>query len=254
MMTTLNASLSGLFTLAADAGGKSVLGYIHAGGVISYILVLVSVAAVALVIANFMLLRRQSLAPEHVVTGLKRLAEGKHAGEIIAFCQTPENDCFLSRVVAGGLAKVSRSQFGLLELRPALEEAGARELDRLERVNHGIAMIAALGPMMGLLGTVVGMIGAFATLGAESGMAKNEQLAGYMSVALVTTAEGLIVAIPCTFAYALFKRKTDRMVSEVGDIAEDVMSGLSSQSGGQAGGARTGAKPAARSVGSVGAA
>jgi biopolymer transport protein ExbB len=215
-----------MLTLAAES--KSILGYIHAGGPISYLLVLISIAAVALVVINIVLLRRESLAPEPVVDGLRRLiAQNAPAEAIIAFCRQQEHDCFLARIIAGGLGKVSRSAFGLLELRPALEEAGARELDRLERTNHIIAMIAAVGPMLGLLGTVVGMIGAFATLGAESGITKNEQLAGYMSVALVTTAEGLIIAIPCTFAYALFKRRTDRLVAEVGDTAEELLSALS---------------------------
>lgn len=241
------------WTLAAEAaagatGEKTVLGYIHAGGVISYLLVVVSMGAVALMIANAMLLRRSSLAPEHVVEGLRKLAGEKRVDEIQAYCRVPENDSFLSRVVAGALAKVSRSQFGLLEMRPALEEAGARELDKLERVNHGIAMIAALGPMMGLLGTVAGMIGAFATLGGGSGAAKNEQLAAYMAVALVTTAEGLIVAIPCTFAYTIFKRRTDRMVSEVGDVAEELLSGLAAANAGKVA-ARTAAP--ARSVGAA---
>jgi biopolymer transport protein ExbB len=108
----------------------------------------------------------------------------------------------------------------MLELKPAIEEAGSRELDRLEKPNHGLAILAAVGPMLGLLGTVIGMIGAFAEIGSASGIAKNEELARYMSLALVCTAEGLIVAIPCTFAYALFKRRTDRLVAEVGDVAE----------------------------------
>lgn len=241
------------WTLAAEggqgAGGKSVLGYIHAGGVISYVLVLVSMGAVALMIANIVLLRRSSLAPDHVVEGLRRLVGERRVDEIPSFCATAENDSFLSRVIAGGLAKVGRSQFGLLELRPALEEAGARELDRLERINHGISMIAALGPMLGLLGTVGGMIGAFATLGGGSGAAKNEQLAAYMSVALVTTAEGLIVAIPCTFAYMIFKRRTDRLVSEVGDVAEEIMSGLAAPAGVAAKGA--GRAGVARSAGAA---
>lgn len=212
--------------LAAEGQSKSLLSYIHAGGPISYLLVCISLFAVGVVVANALLLRRQTMIPGHVAEGLGALLRERRLDEVPAFCQQTENDSFLARIVAGALAKVGRSQFGVLEMKPALEEAGARELDRLDRLTHVIGMIAAVGPMLGLLGTVVGMIGAFNTIGTESGVAKNEQLAAYMAVALVTTAEGLIVAIPCTFAYAIFRRRADRLAGEAGDVAETLLSEL----------------------------
>jgi len=226
---------------------RSLLGYIHSGGVISYVLVALSILAVALMVANIVMLRRTSMAPDHVVEGLEPLLAERNIDAVQAFCRVPGNDSFLARIVSRGLAQVSRSQFGLLELKPAVEEAGARELAKLERANHGLAMLAAVGPMLGLLGTVIGMIGAFATIAHETGVAKNQNLADYMSIALVCTAEGLIIAIPCTFAYAIFKRRTERVASEVGDIAERLLSVLGSGAGRAAAGhrpaqtARTGA-------------
>jgi len=215
---------------APAATSRSLLGYINSGGVISYVLVALSVLAVSLVVTNIVMLRQSSMAPAHVVEGLEPLLAERNLDAVQAFCRAPGNDCFLSRVVARGLAKVSRAQFGLLELKPAVEEAGARELARLERVNHGLAMLAAVGPMLGLLGTVVGMILAFGTIAQETGMAKNQHLADYMSIALVCTAEGLIIAIPCTFAYAIFKRRTERVAGEVGDVAERLLGVLGSAS------------------------
>lgn len=202
---------------------RSLLGYIHSGGVISYVLVALSILAVALMVANIVMLRRTSMAPDHVIEGLEPLLAERNIDAVQAFCRVPGNDSFLARIVSRGLAQVSRSQFGLLELKPAVEEAGARELAKLERANHGLAMLAAVGPMLGLLGTVIGMIGAFATIANETGVAKNQNLADYMSIALVCTAEGLIIAIPCTFAYAIFKRRTERVAAEVGDIAERLL-------------------------------
>lgn len=205
---------------APAAAGKSLLQYIHSGGVLSYVLVTVSVLALSLVIANLIQLRRGRLAPLHVVGGLERLLRDRNVGEALRFCGEPLNDCFLARVIAGGLNKAQRMPGGLAELRACMEEAGARELDRLERVTQGIGIVAAIGPMLGLLGTVIGMIGAFATIGSASGAGRSDQLAGYMSIALVTTAEGLIVAIPCTIAFAMFRRRLDRLVAEVADQAE----------------------------------
>jgi biopolymer transport protein ExbB len=225
----------------AEPTSRSLLGYINAGGVISYVLIVLSIVAVALMVTNLVMLRLSSMAPDSVVEGLEPLLAERNIDAVQAFCRVPGNDCFLSRIVARGLAKVSRSQFGLLELKPAVEEAGARELAKLERVNHGLAMLAAVGPMLGLLGTVIGMIGAFATIAGESGIAKNQDLAKYMSVALVCTAEGLIIAIPCTFAYAIFKRRTERVAAEVGDTAERLLGVLG-------GGPVRSAAPAARSA------
>lgn len=212
---------------SAAPESHSLLGYVNAGGPVSYLLVGLSVLAVALMVTNAVLLRRQSLAPDHVVEGLEPLLAERNIDLVQAFCRAPGNDSFLSRIVSRGLAQVSRSQFGLLELKPAVEDAGGRELAKLERVNHGLAMLAAVGPMLGLLGTVLGMIGAFATMANKTGVAKNQYLAAYMSEALVCTAEGLIIAIPCTFAYAMFKRRTERLVSEVGDVAERLLGVLS---------------------------
>lgn len=218
------AQVSGPDPAAKVTESRSIFGYIHSGGPLSYLLVCLSVVAIALVIINFVILRRESLAPDHVVEGLEPFMRERNVEAVVKFCRAPGNDSFLSRVISRGLLKIARSQYGMLELKPAIEEAGMRELDRLERPNHGIAMLAAIGPMLGLLGTVIGMILAFATLGSKSGVGKNELLADHMSLALVCTAEGLIIAIPCTFAYAFFKRRTDRLVGEVGDVAERLAS------------------------------
>jgi biopolymer transport protein ExbB len=213
----------GSLTLAAQgqaATGHSLLGYIHAGGVISYILVLISICALGLVISNMLMLRRSALMPDRVILDLDKLCRSKDVAGIEQYCKMPENDSFLSRIFGPAVGKVGRSALGMIELKPAIEDAGARELDKLDRLNHLIAMIAAIGPMLGLLGTVIGMVKAFASLGGASGAMRNEQLSDAMSIALVTTAEGLIVAIPCTVAYAIFKRRADQLASEVGDVAE----------------------------------
>jgi biopolymer transport protein ExbB len=207
-------------TAAAAPGGKTLLQYIHSGGVLSYVLVLVSVVAVALIITNLIQLRRDRLAPPVVVGALERLLRDRNVPESIKFCLSEENDSFITRLIGNGLTKAQRMPGGATELRACLEEAGAREVDRLERVTQGIGILAAIGPMLGLLGTVIGMIGAFATIGSANSAGRSDQLAGFMSIALVTTAEGLIVAIPCTVAFALFKRRLDRLVADVADQAE----------------------------------
>jgi len=206
--------------VAAAPPSQSLLGFVQAGGFLSFVLVGVSVIAVGLVIANLLILRRAKMAPDHVISGLERLLRDRQVEAAVKFAKEPENESFLASVIAAGLSKCARSAFGMLELRTALEDAGAREVDRLERVNHGIGLCAAVAPMLGLLGTVIGMIGAFSTIGTMEGASRSVALSGYMSIALVTTAEGLFIAVPCTIAFSLFRRRQDRLVNELGDLAE----------------------------------
>jgi len=213
-------------TLAQEAPTEStltLLDYIRFGGPLGYVLIGLSVAAVALMIAHLVQARLSVLAPAAVVEGLTRLLRAGDVQGTIAFCRQEENDSFIARVIGTGLTRASRSAMGMLELRTSIEDAGRREVDRLTRVTDGIGLIAAVGPMLGLLGTVFGMIGAFGSISALEGAARSRELAGFMSMALVNTAEGLAVAIPCTVAFAIFRRRIDRLAGEVGDVVEGLI-------------------------------
>ncbi len=207
---------------------RSLWEYLQAGGPIGYLLILLSFLAVGLLIAHFLKVRPQALAPVDIVAELEGfLARGDTTGAI-EYCRRDENRCFVTNTFASALTRCARSTFGMLELRTALEEAGAKELDRLIRTTDGIAIIAAIGPMMGLLGTTVGMIGAFASIGSLEGAARSNELSNFMSLALVTTAQGLIVAIPCTVLYTILRRRVERLAMETGDTIEDLAAVLTS--------------------------
>ena len=215
------------FTLAAaDDSKRSLLDYIRDGHTVSYLLVFLSFVAVALMIASIIQLRRDYLAPPAIVQRLDEILRSGDTDAAMAFCTQPENDCLLTRMFAAAISRCSRSAFGFLELRSALEESGQRQLDRLSRVTDGIGLIAALGPMLGLLGTVFGMIGAFSSIGHLEGAARSNELASYMSIALITTAEGLIVAIPCTAIFTICKRRVERLGGELGELVENLASHL----------------------------
>ncbi|MBL9030868.1 MAG: MotA/TolQ/ExbB proton channel family protein [Phycisphaerae bacterium] len=216
---------------AADTGSKSLLQYIHSGGVVSYILVCVSLVAVALLIRNALIFRADKLAPPDVFERIDAALRRGDTQAAMAICADPDNASFLSRVFGSALLRCSRSPFGFLELRTAIEESGQREADRLHRYNDGVGIIAAVGPMLGLLGTVLGMIGAFATLGGMEGAARSRELARFMSYALVCTAEGLAIAIPCTIAFSLFRRRVDHLISHIADQIEHLTSAIEQSSG-----------------------
>ncbi|MGH7245149.1 MAG: MotA/TolQ/ExbB proton channel family protein [Phycisphaerales bacterium] len=212
---------------APAASRRSLFEYIHAGGLIGYTLVLLSILAVALLIAHLLKVRISVMAPTTVILGLEERLRNADTVGAIEFCRRDDNKCFLANTFASALTRCSRSNFGLLELRAALEDAGSKEVEKLIRTTDGIAIIAAIGPMMGLLGTTIGMIGAFATIGQLEGAARSNELSSYMSLALVTTAQGLLVAIPCTVLYTILRRRVERLAVDVGEVVEDLAAILS---------------------------
>lgn len=216
---------------AADpsAHNPSLWDYIMDGGIVGFLLIGLSIVAVALTIRNIMTLRLAKQAPPEITQRLTTLVQSGNMGEVANFCTNPENDSFMTRVVASALARCQTSPFGLMEFRAGIEDAGPNEVDRLHRSNEGLAIIAAVGPMLGLLGTVIGMVGAFRTIGTMTGAARSSQLATFMSMALVNTAQGLVVAIPCTIAYALLRRQIDSMAGQLGTMLERITSMVQAQ-------------------------
>ena len=208
-------------TLAADgaSGGLSVIDLIVAGGPIGFVIIVLSVVALALVVVHAFHLRQSVLAPPEVVDRLDVLLRQGKTGEALKFCEDASNHCFLTRVMGSGLSRYRRSPFGALELKSALEDAGQERVARLYRSTDGLALIASIAPMLGLLGTVVGINGAFSTISQTEGFARPDQLAGDISLALVTTIQGLLVAIPVIAAVTFFRNRIDSLA---GDVAETI--------------------------------
>lgn len=208
---------------------KTLLGYVHDGGLISYVLVMLSVVALSLVIRNIIMLRRDRFAPDSLIIDIRRLAAGNDVRGIATLIA--QSDTFMGRVLSMALRRCEGSPFAMLELRSAIEDSAGRELERTHRVNDLLAIIAAVAPMLGLLGTVIGMIGAFATISSLQGVARSNKLAEFMSMALVNTAEGLIVAIPATIVFGFYRRKIDSLADDATEALDSVASVLQKQTG-----------------------
>jgi biopolymer transport protein ExbB len=203
-----------------DGTARTLWHYIEGGGIIGYCTIGCSIVAFALAIVQLVRVRSIAMAPPPVVEALGKYLADNDVQGAIRFCNAEENDSFLSRTFGAALQRCSRSPFGFLELRSALEEAGASELTRASRPNDIIALVATLAPMLGLLGTVVGMVGAFDTISTTQGSAKPADLAGNISLALITTVQGLVVAIPCHAIHHYFRNRLERCAGEVSAIAE----------------------------------
>ena len=133
-----------------------------------------------------------------------------------AFCE--ESACAAGRLVKAGLDKAGR---GVEQVEKALEEAGALEIDRMKRSLKVVGLVITIAPLLGLVGTVYGMIEAFQTTAASTAATgKAEQLANGIYEALVTTATGLTIAIPMMVVYYLLNAKIDSYVDDFTKLGE----------------------------------
>ena len=206
-----------LAAATSGAGGSTLLKFITDGGVIGYLLILLSVVALVLVVIHAIQIRRSQLVPEEQIDDLQELLARGSSEEALEYCLQPVNDSFLTRVLAPGLTRFLRSPFGAFEIKTAIEDAGAEQTERLYRSTDALGVIGAVAPLLGLLGTVYGMISAFSTIGGGGGGPTNhEQLAANISLALVTTMQGLIVAIPCVILYSYFRNRIDAIAADAG--------------------------------------
>ena len=114
----------------------------------------------------------------------------------------------------------------MLEREKAVEDAGAREVKRLHANLRPLVLVGLIAPLLGLLGTVWGMIEAFSNIALQDGLGKPELLASGISQALITTAAGLTVAIPTQAAYFWLKGRIDRFVRRTEDLYLDIVPDL----------------------------
>jgi len=233
-------------TLGAESGSMSLLDYILAGREIGLVIILLSFVALGLVVAALLRLRMSKLAPAETVEELDRLLRSGDVGRAIEVCESPAHDSFLSRTFGAALVRCSRSPFGFLELKGALEDAGQQEVGRLHRWTDYLGLIATVAPMLGLLGTVFGILVAFDAISQSEGVPRPGELAGGISLALVTTVMGLIVAIPTTFAYTYLRNRIDDLAQEVARTCEALAVHLEQAGGGAARAPAPGSRPRPR--------
>lgn len=219
---------------ASSAPSRSLLDYVLAGREIGLAIIVLSLVALALIVSNVIRIRSDRFAPAGTISELERLLEADETEAAIEFCNNEENDTFVTRVFGSALERCRRSPFGFLELKSSLEEAGQEQVSRLYRSSDWIGLIASVAPMLGLLGTVVGILIAFDTISQTEGVPRPGELAGGISQALVTTVMGLLVAIPCTFAFTWLRNRIDHLSAEAATVCERLASHVEPQAGGGA--------------------
>jgi biopolymer transport protein ExbB len=215
--------------LLAQAGGgdetqqAGFFDILLSGGVVGLIILLVlfglSIAAAYLLFDQIMTLRRSEILPEGVSDTVRQALLTGRPAEADAACRRAPS--VLSVVVLSGLSEL---EFGWHEVEKAVEDSLAQQAARLMRRIEYLSVIGNIAPMVGLLGTVTGMIFAFQQVASTRGAAGAGDLAEGIYQALVTTVGGLIVAIPSLAIYAVCRNRVDSMVAEVAYQSQHALS------------------------------
>ncbi|MGE3166404.1 MAG: MotA/TolQ/ExbB proton channel family protein [Planctomycetota bacterium] len=202
----------------AQAKEITLLDNIKAAGSIGVIIMLLSVGGVSLIITFAMQMRRDNMVPPELLGHVESLFEEEDYDAALEVVEG--NPSFLSTVLAAGLPRIDRP---FHEIETAMEEAGDQEAAKLHQKVGYLSLIASVSPMLGLLGTVMGMVGAFNTIATSPTSPKPSELAGGISLALMTTCMGLIVAIPMTIAFFIFRNRVTNVIIEVGNVSTELM-------------------------------
>ena len=204
----------------AEGGSTSVIEMIlHGGPLIIMIwlaIVATSIVMVTFIIQLFLQVRRQSLAPKALVAALDESLKNGNFQEAWETCQA-NSKTYTAAVLGGALERIGR---GKDATDTALIELGIRESQVFKTRNSYVSVIGVIAPMIGLLGTVIGMMGAFAVLG-QTGVSDPRKLAMSIGEVLLATASGLFIAIPAFIFYYFFRNRiNDAVVYADGELSK----------------------------------
>jgi|GEM_PF-24774 len=210
---------SSVDTTSTSGGKVTLFGLIKTGGWSMWILLGLLFALLFLIVLNLANLLKGNFAPPILASNLSGDMESANLDGAVEHCKT--KPCCLAGAVLAGLAQITTRGYGVIDterFEHHVSDACARfNRSRARGVNY-FSILAQAAPMVGLLGTVSGMIKAFQNIGRE-GMSDPSKLAGNIGEALVTTAAGLIVALPAIFCYFIFRERLRSLVATTEDKA-----------------------------------
>jgi len=205
---------------AKDKEGEMLLVWLVKALGWEYVIVFLALSFVfvALCIMNMLSARRDQVCPQHLIDGFESLLDEKKYQE--AYELSKADGSFLGNVLSSGLARLANGYDHALE---AMQEVGQDESMKLQhRLSH-IGLIGTISPMVGLFGTVDGMIRAFFAIATGGGSPDPQKLADGISKALLTTLVGLAIAIPAIAVYNILRNRLERLELEVGIASGNLM-------------------------------
>lgn len=197
---------------------QSFLQIVHAGGLVGYLTMALSVVAAAVVIEHLLTVRSERLMPARLLEPVREAIKQGQWNRAEQLCR--QHPSLLSQVLHAGLAEAA-ADWPVVE--KAVEDNLAEQAARLYRRVEYLAVIGNIAPMLGLLGTVIGMVMAFREVAVTQGAARAADLAEGIYLALVTTVQGLVVAIPSLAAFAVLRNRQDGLLTEVAAKAHSLL-------------------------------
>lgn len=209
---------------AAKPGGESIFQVIRSGGPLGIMIwcaiLGASVTMVTFIIQNILTLRQERLAPRALFDSLQNeITAGNYQG---AWETCNANDNYLANVLKAGLTRLGR---GKEAVEDAISEHALREATVLRTRNSYLSVIGVVSPMIGLLGTVIGMMKAFSVLG-SSGIADPRGLASSIGEVLMATASGLFIAIPAFIFYYIFRNRAQMVIVHADDRVNQLIADI----------------------------
>ena len=198
---------------------ESFLGWmIRASGIFGFLIMLVSFVMVSIIMMIGLQLRRDNYLPGSFVEEFEQRLQSKdYQG---AYESARQNDSFIGRVLTAGMERLSR---GYEEAEAGMMEVAEDETMAMEHKIGYLSLIGSIAPMLGLLGTVQGMVLSFQVIATSITSPKPSDLADGIATALFTTLEGLVVAIPAIIFYTLYRNRLSRFLMERGFVATNLM-------------------------------
>lgn len=188
---------------------EHVVEFFNKGGFMMYPLLLCSIIGLAIVIEKTISLRRKNVIVPEIVNVLDNIKGPDDVGLALSICE--KNQGSFANIIRVGL---ENRHLPREEIKEALNDQGRQEVHVLERGLVGLETIAGIAPLLGLLGTVIGILRVFNVI-AETGVGQATQLSGGISEALITTIVGLSIGIPAVVVYNVFSNRAEEFVLEI---------------------------------------
>lgn len=198
---------------------------VRAGGWLMLPIILCSIGAAAIILERLWTLKQDRVVPRNLTAEVWQLVKSNQLTQ--EHIQRIQQESPLGQILAAGLVNRDRER---AELKESIEDTGRHVVHELERYLNPLGTIAAITPLLGLLGTVIGMVKVFAAI-TTHGVGNPGVLAGGISEALITTAAGLSVAIPALMGYRYLRGRVDGLVVEMEKEAMKLVEALQYRKG-----------------------
>jgi biopolymer transport protein ExbB len=207
---------------AAQAQMMTIQEILKAGGVLMYVLGAMSIAALAFILYLLFILRMDAVAPADLLHDLREMLGNGRREEARLACRRSRSA--LAAVGETGLTWLQRNERGdATLLKEVMEGEGSRQAAQLQNSTQYLLDIAVIAPMVGLLGTVVGMLQSFNAVALDLARARPMTLASGVAQALITTIGGLVVGIPAMAFYAFFRGRVAKLTAQLETAAADLL-------------------------------